>query len=1004
MNRSLPLVLALVLLGALTLPSAQGASSQTSWHDMLDQRRGWWSLQPVQPIAPPLSSRHPIDGFILARQAEHRLTLAQAAPARTLARRVSLTLTGLPPEKGDIEAFLNDFSQDPETAYASLVDRYLASPHFGEHWARHWMDVVRFSETHGYEWNHEIRDAWRFRDYLIRAFNNDLPFDQLIREHIAGDLLKTPRINQQHGFNESLIGTAFWRFGELGHDDCVSYPEIRFDALDNQIDTLSKAFQGLTVSCARCHDHKLDAISTQDYYALVGMLENCSQVVHTLDSPKNFDAPTKKIRDLKDELRQELGDVWRSTTEQLDQTILTRLKNPSSQTKKPGAFATMLANPKLSRENPAYILAQFVSDSNQAEGPTKDVATRWKTLAKEYAEEHQRREQTFAERFTPWARFQSPEQHDWTVTGLGLSDGPRRDGDYALATEGENIVASLLPAGLYTHRVSDQLNGSLRSPWLPTQKKYISVQISGNRQSMVRTVVDSCSLNEFAGGGLHYLDGGKLHWRTFPTSAGPSLRSFLELTTRSDNPRWPDRPGRAGSADPKVVNDYRSSFGIVQAVLHDTPGSPEPSLQHLLALFERPAPKDAAGIAAAFQTVASESVAAWQANQATDIQIHWLNWLLESELLPNSINTINTPSSRLNELIQTYRNTVQTMAKPRVIAGLADHGSSRGFPVLLRGDTKRPGDIVPPRYLEVISGTQAFASPGSGRRQLAELIADPQNPLTARVAVNRVWHHLFGRGIVSTPDDFGRMGERPTHPELLDYLSTEFIAAEWSLKHLVRQIVLSHTFRQTSVPQPDFAQRDPGNQWLHHYPARRLDGEAIRDSILIVSGRLNPKLFGPSIHPHRAKETDYRKLFSGPLDGSGRRSLYTKVTRMEGNAFLELFDFPNRMLTRGNRDRTNVPAQALALLNDPFVIDQAHFWATQMVASGHDTITSRIQSMFHQALGRPPNPTEEERFEVLIRSLASDGSTDDTALLKDVSVWQDAAHALFNMKELVYIL
>jgi hypothetical protein len=199
------------------------------------------------------------------------------------------------------------------------------------------------------------------------------------------------------------------------------------------------------------------------------------------------------------------------------------------------------------------------------------------------------------------------------------------------------------------------------------------------------------------------------------------------------------------------------------------------------------------------------------------------------------------------------------------------------------------------------------------------------------------------------------------------------------------------------------AQFDPGNRLLHHYPARRLDAEAIRDTILAVSGRLERTLFGPSIHPHRAKETDYRKLYIGQLDGDGRRSIYIKVTRMEGPQFLELFDFPNRMVTHGRRDRTNVPAQALAMLNDPFVIDQARFWAEQGVVSKHDSIEERVQGMFQRGVGRPPSEGEQERFVALIRSLADGGSADDAALIKDKSVWQDAAHAIFNMKELIYI-
>ena len=247
------------------------------------------------------------------------------------------------------------------------------------------------------------------------------------------------------------------------------------------------------------------------------------------------------------------------------------------------------------------------------------------------------------------------------------------------------------------------------------------------------------------------------------------------------------------------------------------------------------------------------------------------------------------------------------------------------------------------------------------------------------------------------------MGEEPTHPQLLDFLADQFVREDWSIKQLIRRIVLSKTFQQTNRPKHDAGQVDPGNRLLHHYPARRMDAETIRDTILTISGRLNPEVFGPGLHPHREKEVDYRKLFIGPLDGDGRRSIYIKVTRMEGPQFLELFDFPNRMVTRGKRDRTNVPAQALAMLNDPFVIDQARFWAEQLVKVKHESIETRIQAMFQRAIGRPPSKIELQRFVSLIRALADDPSADQVALLEDQNVWQDATHAVFNLKELIYI-
>jgi hypothetical protein len=242
---------------------APAQTATASWDEMLRTRRQWWSLQPVRPPQVPAVkdaalSKHPVDRFLLARLEQAGLQPAAAADPRTLIRRLSLVLTGLPPTPAEVERFCQSANRNPQSAIEQEVDRLLASPPFGERWARHWLDVVRFSETHGNEWNYEVHHAWRYRDYLIRAFNEDVPYDQFVREHIAGDLLP-PRWNQQEQINEALIGTAFYRFGEVNHDDCIALRQIGFDLLDNQIDTLTKAFQATTVACARCHDHKVDA-------------------------------------------------------------------------------------------------------------------------------------------------------------------------------------------------------------------------------------------------------------------------------------------------------------------------------------------------------------------------------------------------------------------------------------------------------------------------------------------------------------------------------------------------------------------------------------------------------------------------------------------------------------------------------------------------------------------------------------------------------------------------
>ena len=284
-------------------------------------------------------------------------------------------------------------------------------------------------------------------------------------------------------------------------------------------------------------------------------------------------------------------------------------------------------------------------------------------------------------------------------------------------------------------------------------------------------------------------------------------------------------------------------------------------------------------------------------------------------------------------------------------------------PLLARGDARKPGALVARGYLEVLDRPeQAFRPRGSGRLELAERIASAENPLTARVMVNRVWHHLFGAGIVRTTDDFGHVGDMPSHPELLDYLATRFIEEGWSVKKLIRMIVLTQTFQMSSRPPDPAAGRkpqivDPENRLLYHYPARRMEAEAIRDAILTASGRLDRTRFGLSIQPYRDKANTDRRLFPGPLDGKGRRSVYIKANLMEGPKFLSAFNFPGGKVAQGRRDVTNVPAQALALMNDPFVLQQADVWAAKLVARPDASPQARLEHMFQVALARARKKT-----------------------------------------------
>jgi hypothetical protein len=984
-------------------PPKPSEVAELSWQLVLESRRDWWSLRPVRRPAVPTAvdawwSDRPIDRFIQAKLEDAGLHPAGEAEPRVLLRRLSLILTGLPPTPAEVAEFDAEIARNPTDGYEILADRLLDSPHFGERWARHWMDVVRFSETHGYEWNHEIRDVWQYRDYLIRAFNDDVPYDQFVREHVAGDLLESPRINHDLNVNESVIGTAFWRFGELGHDDCVQYPEIRFDALDNQIDTLTKAFQATTVSCARCHDHKFDPISTRDYYALVGILESSRQVVQTIDMPGRIKVHVERLNSLKQDIRRLLADEWLAALSDVDEIILTALqsKPPSGDDAEKTAtpLVKQLSREKVAMEDPVSILQRIARLQSDEE-----VRIAWATVRTAYQQEQSNREKFNAENFKRWLSFDAEQQAGWHAAGLGPGDRPLPAGEFVVALTGDAAVSVVLPAGIYTHLLSSRLNGTVQSPWMPGDRKHVSVQFLGGGLSMIRSVVDSCALNEYVGGGLEYLSNDKMQWRTYPTRVDASHRAFLELTTKSDNVRWPDRPGAAGK-DEALLQSPRSWFGVVEAVVHDCDETPRPELSHLLPLFEQPEPARLSDVAKTFRIVCRAAVLDWKNGKASDDDVRWINWMLSVDILPNSTKQ----TSKLARLVQDYRKLELTVPQPRVVAGMADQGSGFASPVLIRGNPLELGPLEPRRYLEIVAGSRSpFDTRGSGRLELADLIAGEGNPLTARVMVNRVWHHLFGSGLVRTPDDFGHLGGRPSHPELLDFLADRFVREGWSIKSLIRGIVTSRTFRQSSLSTAAYREVDPNNRLLHHFPVRRLDAEAIRDTILAVSGRLDRKLFGPSIQPFRAEAKEHRKLYAGPLDGEGRRSLYLKVTRMEGPRFLELFDLPDQTVTRGRRDRTNVPAQALALLNDPFVIGQSRVWGEALTARSDKSTVGRIDAVFLRALGRSPSTRERERMLGFVDRLAELHGVKPADIASSQEIWLDVAHAMFNMKELIYV-
>ncbi len=971
-------------------------------------RREHWAFQPVtQPIVPQAvrggRSDHPIDRFISHSLQEAGLTANGPAEPATLIRRLSFALTGLPPTPSSV----TQFTSDPSIrAYEAVLDQLLESPHFGERWARHWMDVVRFGETLGNDWNYENNGSWLYRDYLIRAFNADVPYDQLVREHIAGDLLDPQRLDPSGEINESLIGTFFFRLGEQGHDDCTMFREVRTDVVDDQIDTLGKAFQGLTVACARCHDHKLDPIPTADYYGLYGVLDSSRMVTRTVDTP-DLDAGLKlQMHRLKSAIRNELADAWLADVEELASHLLVSAGHSTTKRGPPADGAALdpergerigklIERSDVGLDHPLAVWIELVRTLR--DDPRTSLAESWATLETRYEDQSRQHTDFNQNEFDLVADFGTGQLSGWHAEGRAFEPAISGSGAFAIAPNGDGVVSGIFPAGVYTHLVSEKLNGAIRSPYLPRDKKYLSLQVLGGKLAAWRTVLDNCMLSE------RYapIDQGNLRWIRIPLrDEHDEFRIYAELVTKHDNPRIPDRPDRIKGVTEEQLQDPRSFFGVTKAVTHDSEEAPKDELTHMRRLFEPGPPPDVDALAARYVEVSKRAVRAWRDGSAGDDEVRWLSWLLEGGLVANS----KYLSPSLRESVDGYRALERRLSSPRVIQGMSDLDPGHDTPIFRSGDPGNRGEVVPRGFLSLLDDSSPKSRPyGSGRLEIADSIASPSNPLTARVMVNRIWHYLFGQGLVRTVDNLGRFGERPSHPELLDYLASQFVRDGWSIKQTIRRIVVSETFRQASEIRPEALRADPSNELLSRYPARRLEAESIRDSILAVSGKLDRTMYGPSIHPYREKPKPYRKLLSGPLDGDGRRSIYLKVTRHEGDAFLEALDFPAPAMARGKRDVTNVPRQALTMLNDRFVAGEAHHWAQTLLERPDETVPSRLRSMYLGALGRAPNDQELEDMEAFVGQLADlhEGLTGDVMVAEPI--WADVAHTIFNLKEFIYI-
>ena len=964
--------------------------------DLEARRTAHWAWQPVRAVEVPAVRddawvRDPVDAFILATLEEQRLAPAPATDWQRLVRRLSFDLRGLPPTPAEMARVAGD---PAPAAYADLVDRYLASPHFGERWARHWMDLFRYSESHGSEGDPDIPQAWRYRDYLIRAFNADVPYDQLVREHLAGDLLPAPRINADDGLNESIIGTAHFRLVEHGYQPVDPW-EDRVKWADNQVDVVSKTFLGLTVSCARCHDHKFDAISQKDYYSLFGTLYGARPTQRAIDDPAVLETNKDELALLKGDIRRMLADTWRAETGTVAARLLTELEPAEGDAAETGDPPPPDAD---AAERDGSVLAAW---RELAAVEPAGFTAAWQDLRERWASEIADRERFNREHFETAWDFSGDDYARTVGHGTGRPAAPSPAGEFAIRRSGDRLLNGIYPGGAYTHLLSDKHAGVIQTPRFTIDNDFISLRVLGADLSFAVLIIENYAVPR---GGIYHLryspKKDEMAWAQWDTSFWKGFSAYIEFATQNDVTQFtfdpedgsrPNRPSRRG--------DGRSSIGVSQVLFHDEKATPRDTVVPLLELLAAEAPASRDELTALIGARLEDVVSAWRDGALTAQQAAFLDEFVRADLLPRSLEdlvALRGPAAR-------YRLLERAVPVARRAPGVVEEAAP-DQPLLVRGSHKNLGDAVPRGFLTALDN-QPYPDPGQVRMRLADAITANDNPLTARVAVNRIWRHLFGYGLVRTVDNFGRLGDPPSHPDLLDHLAAAFVADGYSFKRMIRRLVLSETYRMSSEASAEALERDPSNRWLQHANLRRLDAEAIRDSILSISGRFDPTMYGPSVPVHYAARHGLTEgdPDNGPVDGDGRRSIYQEIRRNAHNPFLEVFDLPKPATTRGQRDATNVPAQSLTLLNSPFVIGQAAEWGQRLAEGEAGSIDGRLDHMFVKTLARRPTDTERARVTAYLTAIAAERGVAERLLLYDPRVWQDVAHSLFNLKEYVFI-
>ena len=893
----------------------QGAKAPAGTQDRVRVESSHWAFQPIaSPELPAVKQRgwvrNPIDRFVLARLEQRDIAPAPEASRATLIRRLSLDLLGLPPTPEQIDAFDADPRPD---AYERLVDRLLDSPHYGERWGRHWLDVARYADSNGYTIDGP-RQIWKYRDWVIDAFNADLPFDRFVIDQLAGDLRSGAKLAHK-------IATGFHRNTMFNQEGGTDDEQFRVERTVDRVNTTGTAFLGLTIGCAQCHSHKFDPVSQRDYYQFYAFFNDADE--RSLDLPTTEQASRRteledRVAEAKNRLKahdEQSVESQRKWEQALSETAANYLTiDPASYLSVGGADVTKLDDQSLrfGGANPKTDHYAIVANLEA----TDIVGFRLEVLTDESL---------------PQSGPGRGENGAFMLTRFLVEAAPIGDPTQAKSVP---LVAAVADRFQKEHPIAHAIDDKPTTGWALDADSMAKNNVSRTAQFKAKDPVGHAK--------------------------GTTFKFTLEHEGLGQHNIGRLRLSAITAADPLRL----LPTGIVEFAQIDPEKRSDAQKKALTEAFRKSDPERAK---------------------------------LEK--------VVAAAAAKLKSLRSTITTTMVLGSKPR-----ETH-------IHVRGDFLRKGAPVSANVPAVFPGLPEVEAPN--RLDLARWLVSDENPLTARVAVNRFWQRFFGLGLVTTENDFGTQGSAPTHPLLLDWLATRFRTDGWSVKRLLRSIVTSATYRQSSRHRPELAEIDQRNLLLARQNRVRLEAESIRDVGLAVSGRFTAKLGGPSVHPYQPEGIMQlaqvkREWKTSTAGDQYRRGMYTYFWRSTPHPFLKLFDAPEAQVTCTRRNRSNTPMQSLTLLNDASILDMARAMARRILRTGPSDRHERTAYAFRLCMGRRPSESEHERLDALIdqqiaeftaapkeaEALVADATPSD-ADVAETAAWTAFARVLLNLDEFI---